>query len=339
MSKLRVAVIGCGHLGRIHARLISDNDTVELVGVVDPSKPARDRVAQETGVPAAADIGQLPVAVDAAILAAPTGLHAELAVPLLRSGIDLLIEKPLTVTSAEAERLCEIAEEESRVLAVGHVERFNPAFITAERIVSFPTSIQATRRGGFAFRSMDVGVVLDLMIHDLELILALVPSPILHVRAHGTSRLTEHEDYAVAELEFQNGCVAHLNASRVSPDAERTMAIYGPTEQVFIDFGNRSVRSTTTPSAVEHGLLRADKMTADQIEQYRERVFTDLLPLTHADLPTANPLADEQHDFFDCVRQRCSPRVNGRSGALAVRIAEQILAHIHGRDHHGKRAA
>ncbi|MEK6235543.1 MAG: Gfo/Idh/MocA family oxidoreductase, partial [Planctomycetales bacterium] len=202
MKPLRMGVIGTGHLGKFHARILSQTPGVELVGVADASAEAAEKVAAEHGVEAFSDWESLAARVDAAVLAVPTTLHHQLGAPLLENGIHLLIEKPLAATSKDALALADLAEQRGLVLAVGHVERFNPAWTALQGQLSDPKYVEANRLSGYTFRSTDVGVVLDLMIHDLDLLLSLVGRPVREVEALGVSLFGKHEDAANARITF-----------------------------------------------------------------------------------------------------------------------------------------
>jgi predicted dehydrogenase len=214
--KLRVGVVGAGHLGTIHARLVRTIDDVQLVGIADPDAAARERIAAEIETDVCADHRQLIGRIDAAILAAPTDHHYWIGMELAEAGIHLLVEKPLALTVAEADALVRATRSRNLILQVGHVERFNPAFTAAAARLQRPRFIDAVRASGYTGRSTDVGVVLDLMIHDIDLVLSLVPSEVVEVEAVGTAVLGPHEDLAHARLRFANGCLANLSASRVS---------------------------------------------------------------------------------------------------------------------------
>lgn len=329
MSRTKIAVIGCGHLGRVHARLLSQLPQAELVAVVDPHSDPCDDVARELGVRSVRDYTELVGAIEAAVVAAPTCFHAAIARDLMEQGIHLLMEKPLAATHFDARALAAQADRCGTVLAVGHVERFNPAFLAAEHRCSQPLWIEATRTGGFTFRSLDVGVVMDLMIHDLELILALVNSPVVSVSAFGTSVVTPYEDLAEARLVFASGCVATLKASRTSPVAQRQMAIYSRDEHCFVDFGQRTVRVVQRSAGLQAGSMQVDRMQANEMESLKQHVFETLLPLSDLPIADANPLQDELRDFLECVQQGGRPRVDGRHAAQAVWVAEQVLGQIH----------
>jgi predicted dehydrogenase len=226
MTPLRLAVIGAGHLGRIHARIAAGIDEIKLVAVADPVAQCRDAAAAEGKTRAVADYRELIGEIDAAILATPTNTHHTIGVELLSSGIPLFIEKPLTTNAAAADELVNLARKQGLVLQVGHVERFNPALTWVASEVHDPKYIEATRTSGYSFRSTDIGVVLDMMIHDLDIVLAFANSAVKHVQALGISVLGGHEDMATARLTFASGCIAQLTASRVSFQQQRTMNIF-----------------------------------------------------------------------------------------------------------------
>lgn len=328
MNELRLAVIGCGHLGRIHARLLSEVEQVRLVAAVDPDPTARQAVAESLQIKALSDYRQLPGQVDAAVLAAPTAKHAEIALYLMERGIHLLVEKPLAATADDAQRIMLASARHAVVLAVGHVERFNPAFLAVRHQVQQPCAIEAARTGGFTFRSTDVGVVLDLMIHDLDLVLSLVPSPVVRIDAVGLPVVTEHEDVAQARIEFADGCVASLKASRTSPQAQRQMTVYEREQHVFVDFNERSVQVMLRSNPLREGSFRLADCPPAQIAALKDHVFDQLLPVSTLEVAEANPLRDELIDFVNSVRGRHRPRVSAEDAYRSVRLAEQICQQI-----------
>ena len=329
MKKLRLAVIGAGRLGGFHAQKLARIDDVELVGVVDPVAGRRNRVATECGSQAAADHRELLDQVDAAVIAAPTRVHHLLGLDFLNRGIHLLMEKPLAATRAEADELVQAARGSGALLQVGHVERFNPAWVATLPHVANPKFIAAVRAGGFTFRSTDIGVVLDLMIHDLELVLSMVRSPVRRVDALGLSVLGGQEDVANARLQFQCGCVATFSASRVSRQPSRRMQIWAPRGFAEIDL---AARTTTLIHPSETLLCRrfdVDSLSADEVEHYKEHVFEEHLPRTEIRSEGVDALALELADFLESIRTPRSPRVTGEQGRDAVAVAEQVLARIH----------
>src|SRR5262245_15209090 len=225
MNRLRVAVIGVGHLGRIHARLMAQASEAELVAVIDPSSEARAAVGAELKIPALAHYQSLLGQIDAAIVATPSRLHHAVAIDLLKHGVHVFVEKPMTLNVGDASDLIAAAAAHDLVLQVGHVERFNPALLAATPHLSEPKYIDAVRSGPFTCRSVDIGVVLDLMIHDIDVVLSLVGDELVSVEALGAAVFGPNEDWAQARLTFEGGCVANLFASRVAWQAQRTMQI------------------------------------------------------------------------------------------------------------------
>src|SRR5262245_26882888 len=217
MARLRVAVVGVGHLGKEHARILAGFPDVELVGVVDTNADQAQAIARQHGTRAFTAVWPLLPLVDAAVIAVPTCHHHATALPFLERSIPLLIEKPITTTLADAQELVALAQRNSTILQVGHIERFNPAFEALVQRPMQPKYIECERLGRFAGRSTDIGAVLDIMIHDIDLLLALVQAPVTAVHAIGAAVLGGHEDMVNARLTFANGCVANVTASRLSP--------------------------------------------------------------------------------------------------------------------------
>jgi predicted dehydrogenase len=325
-----MAVIGVGHLGQIHARLLSQVETAELVGVVDPSETARNRIAAELKVPAFADHRELLGRIDAAIIAAPSRLHHAVAIDLLRHGVHVFVEKPLTLNVGDADELVAEAASQRLVLQVGHVERFNPAFIAAAPHLSQPKYVSANRSSTFTCRSTDVGVVLDLMIHDIDLALALAgdDDDIVAVEALGAAVIGPNEDWAEARLRFAGGCVANLFASRVAWQPRRTLEVVCPAATAAIDLGARQAKLMRVSDRVLAGDLAADSLSAAGQTQLKERLFEDYLPLTELSVGEANPLLNEQREFSAAIRSSGRVQVTGEAGRRALDIAERILAEI-----------
>ncbi len=320
MKRLRIGLVGAGHLGRIHARLLRELDHVELAAVADPVAESRRLVGSETRAIELADYRDLIGHIDAAIIATPTRSHYAVAMDLLRHGIHLLIEKPLAATAEEAEELVWAAHWHGAVLQVGHIERFNPALREILPGLQRPRMIEAIRQSNYSFRSTDIGVVLDLMIHDLDLVLWLTGARVRSVSATGWSVLGGHEDVAQARLELTGGCVANLSASRVSHRPCRQMQIWTARGQTEIDFATRRV------AVVEPADRRIDVPHHQQPSPTNR--FEQLLPLQAWEAPARNALVDEQRDFVDSIRTGRTPRVSGEDGLRVVAAAEMILAKL-----------
>lgn len=328
MNKLRMAVVGAGRLGGFHAQKLAGRSDVELVAIVDPMPASRERVAAECHTEALADYAGLLGQIDAAVIAAPTSLHYGIAREFLDAGVHLLVEKPLCPTKAECDELVAAAKRSKVVLQVGHVERFNPAFDAATANLREPKYIEAVRASGFTFRSTDVGVVLDLMIHDIDLVLSLVQSPLRKVDALGMSVLGGHEDVANARLEFECGCVATLSASRVSYDAVRRMSVWSAQAFASIDFATRQTTLVRPSETLQKRHFRVDGLTPEGVEHYRQHFAEEHLPREQLTFDAVDALALEHADFVDSIRTQREPRVSGEAGRDALVVAEQILARI-----------
>lgn len=328
MSPLRIAVVGCGHLGKIHARLLHGLPDIQLVGVVDPVSTARDQVAAECQCAAFSDHTELFGRVDAAVLASPTSLHHSIALELLKHDVHLLVEKPITSDVSQANELIAEARRRERVLQVGHVERFNPAWNAAVGYLEAPQYIEAVRAGTYSFRATDVSIVLDLMIHDLDLILSLVGSPVVNVEAMGLALFGPHEDLAMAQLKFANGCVASLKASRVNHEPQRTMQVFARHAFAAIDFAQRQTHTIRPNSAVLAKTVDLTCCPPEEQQQVRNSMFENLLPMESIDVDPINAIEEEQREFADAVRRGKPVKVDGEQARDALAVAEQILAAI-----------
>jgi predicted dehydrogenase len=290
----RVAVIGAGSFGKNHVRVVGENPRAELKYVVD-TDPAR--------APDTTDYRDVIGQVDAAIVAVPTVAHAEVACALLEAGIDVLIEKPIASTLEEADRIIGIAERNGRVLQVGHLERFNPAILAVEKLATIPLFFEVHRMSVFTLRSLDVDVVLDLMIHDLDIVLALVESDLKEIRAAGISILSPKVDIANVRLEFVNGCVANLTASRVSTDKVRKLRIFQPRQYISVDYAKQSAAVFTVGGAEGIG-------------------FEQLA------VEPGEPLKLQFGHFLDAVESRGKPKLDGPTARKTLEIALAVLAKI-----------
>ena len=301
---MKAAVIGVGHLGKHHARILASLPGISLAGVVDVDRDRAAQIAAEHGTTAYADVREIP-GLQLAVIATPTESHASIAQPLLEAGVHTLIEKPVAQTLAEADALIAAAKRAGVVLAVGHSERFNPAVAAARPYVNDPRFIEVHRLGTQIGRSMDIDVVLDLMIHDLDLILSLVPSEVESVEAVGVPVLTPKIDIANARVRFANGCIANLTASRISKDQIRKIRFFQRERYVSIDTAAREVEMfQLTPQPGGMPKIGGGKLT----------------------VPGDEPLKVELEDFVAAVREHRAPAVPGEQGraalALAVRIVE-----------------
>ena len=300
---MRAAVIGVGHLGRHHARILASIPGVSLAGVVDTDRDRASEIAKEFGTRVFADPREI-ADLNLAVIATPTESHASIARPLIDSGVHTLIEKPVTQTLQEADALVQAAKSKGVVLAVGHSERFNPAVLAARPFVNDPRFIEVHRLGTQLGRSLDIDVVLDLMIHDLDLILSMVPSEVEHVEAVGVPVLTPKVDIANARVRFRNGCIANLTASRISKDQIRKIRFFQRERYVSIDTAAREVEMfQLVPQPGGMPKIGGGKLT----------------------VPGDEPLRNELEDFVAAVRDKRAPAVPGEQGRAALALAVQIV--------------
>jgi predicted dehydrogenase len=326
MKRLRMGVVGVGHLGKEHARILSTMPDVELVGVADPHADQAESVAFRCRTRPFPEHRPLLSLVDAAVIAAPTFVHHAVASDFLSHGVPVLVEKPLTADVAEAAELVALAEGRGVLLQVGHIERFNPAFEAMQRLPLQPQYICAERCGGFTGRSTDVGVVHDLMIHDLDLITALVRSPVRTVDALGAAVLGGCEDLAQARIVFADGCVADVKAIRVHPTAMRRMQVWAPEGFVGADLAKRKLMLTQPAAHLRLGRLDSRRLDAATAASLKAELFGRHLQVREMECTAAgDQLTRELQEFVDCVRTGSKPRVDGEAGRAAVELAGRVL--------------
>jgi predicted dehydrogenase len=325
MSRFRVGVVGVGHLGKEHARILAGIPDVTLVGVADPNASQAAAVAERCGTRHYPDHRPLLDAVDAAVIAAPTAHHHAVACDFLRRGIPLLIEKPLTADPGRADELVHLAREHNAVLQVGHIERFNPAFEELQRHPLRPKLVSSERCSGFSGRSTDVGVVLDLMIHDLDLVLSLVRAPVTSVWAMGVAVLGGHEDMARARVTFADGCVADFSASRVHPTPSRRMQVWGAEGYAAVEFAKRHLTLMQPSETLRQGKLDSRRLDAATAASLKAELFTRYFQTQEIDCAGGDQLTAELQDFLGCAREGRAPRVDGVAGRDAVVLATRVL--------------
>lgn len=330
MSRLRVAVVGVGHLGQNHARVLASLPGVELVGVADTRPEQARAVAEKNGTLAFSDYRALLGAVDAVSVAVPTFLHREVAGAFLERGIATMVEKPLATSLAEAEELVGLARSRGTVLQVGHIERFNPALTALDGLDLRPKYIAAERLSTYTFRSTDIGAVLDIMIHDIDLVLARVNAPVRSVSAVGVSVFGGHEDIANARIEFEDGCVANLTASRASFQTVREMRLWGEEGYASLDFANKSGTLVRPSEALLRGELDLKGVDLSQPAAIKEHLFGTILRLDQVQTGGREPLALELEDFVRAVRGEHRPKVSGDDALRAMRVADQVLQSLNG---------
>ena len=306
MNQPRIAVIGAGQFGRNHCRVVRESERARLGAVVDIDSARAAEFAAPAGALALTDYRELPGKVDAAIVAAPTTRHDEIGCFLMESGIDVLVEKPIASDLAAATRLVETADRRGRILQVGHLERFNPAVAELERRVTFPLFFEIHRLNLFSPRSLDVDVVLDLMIHDIDIVLALTRAEPAEIRAAGVSILSPKVDIANVRLQFQSGCVANLTASRVSTERVRKLRLFQPTQYLSLDYTRQDLVVFSVGGARQIGFEQA--------------------PVTKSE-----PLKLQFEAFLDAIGTRNSPKCGGPAArqtlVVAMAILDKIKAH------------
>jgi predicted dehydrogenase len=339
MTKLRVGVVGVGHLGQHHARILAAMRGVELVAVVDSRQDQAQTVAARCGTVALNDFRPLFKLVDAVTIAVPTVMHGEVAGEFLKRGIATLVEKPMASTAAESERLVELARTSGALLQVGHIERFNPALEALATLPVRPKYISAERLSAYTFRSTDIGVVLDLMIHDLDLVLSLIPAPVRSVAAVGVSLFGEHEDVANARIEFEDGSVANLTASRASYAAIRKMRIWGAEGYASLDFAGRKATLVRASDQLKRGRIDLEGVDLTQPAAVREHLFGKILRVDRVDGQGPEPLALELENFVSAAQGLSRPRVSGDDALRAVRLAALVLRSLEGHRWDGEPSA
>jgi predicted dehydrogenase len=299
---MRVGVVGTGYLGRLHARVLTEIPEATVAGFVEPNDTIAAEVASSLGIRRVATVAELARQIDCAVVATPTVAHFDVARELIEAGCDVMVEKPVTATVDEAKRLIEIAKKNNRIVQVGHVERYNPAIVAVADLARDARYIECERIGVFSGRSLDVDVLLDLMIHDLNLVLSLLRQKVVDIRAVGVPVLTEKVDITNVRLELESGAVANLTASRVSQDRVRKQRFFGGDFYISVDTKEQEVK----------GYRLVDKK---------------IQPLA-VSVEKKEPLRAELEAFLDCVKHRQQPLVTAEDGLEAVELATRVAAAI-----------
>lgn len=303
---MRVGIVGVGDFGRNHVRVFHDLPEAEIIGIHDADPERARQVAAEFSTRAFSDVRQLAEQIDAATVAVPTILHAEISSQLLDSGVDVLVEKPIASSLDEADDLIARAEKNGRILQVGHLERFNPAVVAVQKIVTRPLFFEVHRLGVFSPRSLDVDVVFDVMIHDLDVLLSLVNSPVRDIQAVGIPVLTDKVDIAHARIEFESGAVANVTASRVSTERVRKLRFFQAREYVSIDYTRQDVTRIRVVGEGSEPAIDFEKLPTQPEE----------------------PLKAELRSFLSAVRERAASLVDGNAGRRALDLAARVMAGI-----------
>lgn len=333
-SAIRVGVVGVGSFGRNHVRVYHELQQqgagVELVGVVDSNTTVAEAVAAEFGCKALSNLEELFGRVDAASVAVPTVHHLDVGAALMAGGIDVLIEKPLASSLDEADELARLAQANQRIAQVGHLERFNPAVRATTSLLTKPMFFEVHRLSVFTPRSLDVDVVLDLMIHDIDVVLSFVKSPIQEVRAVGLPVVTGKVDIANVRMEFESGCVANLTASRISTERVRKLRFFQPREYISIDYGRQDV--------LQFRVTNEGKFPLDRLIEMAGVASASPIPGVTVNRPLVRPeepLRAELNSFLGAVRGRSRPEVTLEDGRAALETALNILSSI---QEHSRRA-
>ncbi|MBL8851232.1 MAG: Gfo/Idh/MocA family oxidoreductase [Planctomycetaceae bacterium] len=327
MDQLRLAVIGVGALGRHHARILSTMDGVKLIAVADPRPEQARAVAESCGCDWTTDFRTLFGRIDAASVVVPTSLHRPVAAELLQRSIPVLVEKPLAPSIEDGQLLVRLAAEHKVALQVGHIERFNPAFQQVAAACGSPRYLRAERFSPYAFRSMDIGAVLDLMIHDIDLTLSLVRSNLVDVQAFGLCLVGGHEDAVQARLTFANGCIADLTANRVCPTFSRFIQVWSSAGCFSADLHQRKVTEFRPGAALLAGELPYElaQQPGANIDALKQQMFERFFSRTQTDASQEDALTAELSSFVTAVRRHTTPVVDGVQGLAALQAAMRIL--------------
>lgn len=330
MTKLKVGVVGVGALGRHHARILSELPEAELVAVADTSAARGQEIAAKLNCEWVSDYRALVGKVEAVSVVVPTVAHLDVAGFFLKQGLPVLVEKPLSFDVASARQIVELAEAAGVVLQVGHVERFNPAFTAALSCIGKPRYLRCERTSPFTFRSTDIGVTLDLMIHDIDLVNSLVRSPLQHATAFGVGVMGQHEDAVQARLVYENGAIADLTASRISPTVNRTLQVWSSSGCVSVDLQKREVVRYSPSASLTHGMspVELSQQPGADLEQLKQDVFGKFVKVEQVPVQPGDALTAELQSFLHCVCHNVQPEINGRTALQAMQVADAVLASL-----------
>ncbi|MFW6134881.1 MAG: Gfo/Idh/MocA family protein [Elusimicrobiota bacterium] len=303
-SKIRVGVVGVGYLGQHHARIYNELEDADLIGVCDIDEKRGKEIADKYNTKYFQDYKGIYDKVSAVSIATPTNTHYDIASYFLNRGVDTLVEKPITNTPENAEELISLSDKNSCILQVGHIERYNPAVKKASEYINNPKFIEVNRLSAFPSRSLDIGVVLDLMIHDIDVILSFVKSPIKSINSIGASVFSDKEDIANSRIEFDNGCVSNITASRISYKSERKFRVFQPSSYLSLDYEKQ-----------EFVLYRKKKQKVKSPSEIEK-----IIP----QFEKTEPLREEIQDFINCISRKRKPKVSGYHGLTALRVALEI---------------
>jgi predicted dehydrogenase len=300
---IKIALVGGGHMGRIHLEKLSSFDEIQLAGIADVDTERVNELAQQHKIPGFNDYRKLLGNTDGVVIATPTETHYQIAKDFLEAETHVFIEKPITSSQKEAKELIELSKSKQLILQVGFLERFNPAFLKSLSLIKKPLLVESRRASEFTGRSIDIDVVLDLMIHDIDLILSIVQEDVCDIRAQGVSFIMDKLDVASARIEFVNGCIANLNANRISAKKERTLTIFEKNQNLFIDLLNRRVVFTVKKNG---GNINTEEYSVDQIDAVKYEIAA----------------------FIQSIDEGTGPIVKGEDGLRALALADQIKQYI-----------
>jgi predicted dehydrogenase len=323
----RVAVVGVGHMGRHHARLYRELKCSHLVAVVDANRGRAEQVAGEYGAKSYTSVDDLPSDIQAATVAVPTSHHVAVAQKLLRRGVAVLVEKPIAATVPEAERLLACARETGVLLSVGHTERFNPVVRAIDRLNIKPNYVESQRVSPFRFRSADIGVVMDIMIHDIDIVLHLIRSKPVRVDAVGVNVLGKHEDVANARVVFENGAVASLVASRLALKTDRRLRVFSETAYLSMDYQKKSGIAITRDANLDI-LAMAKDGKFETLADMANLDFGSMINVEPLIVDDVEPLRAELESFLESVRTGAPAAITAEDGVEAVRLATDIVTAI-----------
>lgn len=328
MHRLKVAVVGVGHLGKEHARVYAEMPGVELFGVVDIQRKQAEKVAQQYNTCYFLNYKDIIDKIQAVSIAVPTKSHYAIAKDFLQHGVHVMIEKPMTGTVLEARELIDISKAKGLVLQAGYIERFNPAIAAIKRLSVNPKFIECHRLSPFTFRSADIGVVLDLMIHDIDILLYITNSKVKKFDAVGVNVISDKEDIANVRIQFQNGCVANVTASRVSITPMRKIRLFSEDSYISIDYQKKDALIYKKSPELTLKSLNISNTNVSTIADLKSYVFGDLLKIEHIKMDDYEPLKKELESFVDCIVNHKEPVVSGEEGLRAIEVANDILREI-----------
>jgi predicted dehydrogenase len=328
LEKLKAVVIGAGHLGKEHSRIYSEMPEVSLVGVVDTDKDAGEAVAQRCKTRYYSSLKEILDKIDVASVVVPTKSHYEITKELLNNGIHVLVEKPMTGTVSEAEDLIKLGRQSSVILQPGYIERFNPALEAIKKLDVSLKFIECHRLSPFTFRSADIGVVLDLMIHDIDIILYLSKSKVKKIDAVGVNVIADKEDIANARIQFEDGCVANITASRVSFEPMRRIRLFSENSYISLDYQKQEALIYKKSPKLTLKSIDIENKGVSNITDLKNFSFGDMLKIERIKMNNQEPLRKELESFIDCVKNGKQPVVSGEEGIEAIKIADVIREEI-----------